>query len=110
MLDYKVIEAIADRIAKGHGVGVDRIVARPTVDSEGKDAIRVTLVLPTQAAEELSGDASLDLLYELDQALQGEGEERMAIVEYATQEEIEEEEARAANAFSEGDDGSEPEN
>jgi hypothetical protein len=110
MLEYKAIESIADRIAKGHGVGVDRIVARPTVDSEGKDAIRVTLVLPAGAAEELSGDASLDLLYELDQALQGEGEERMAIVEYATQEEIEEEEARATDAFSEGDDGSEPEN
>jgi hypothetical protein len=110
MLDYRVIEGVADRIARGHNVGADRVLARPAVDSDGKDAVRITLVLPAQAAEELSGDAVLDLLYELHQTLQKEGEERLAIVEYATEEEMKEEEDQAARTFPERDDGAEAEN
>ena len=109
MLDFRVIEGIADRIAKGHKIGADRVLARPAVDSDGKDAVRVTLVLPAQAAEELGGDAVLDLLYELHQTLQQEGEERLAIVEYATEEEMKEED-QAAWSFPEGDDAAEAEN
>jgi len=94
MLEFQTIEAIARRIAENKmaTLGLERVLARPAFDSEGRDALRVTVVLTPEAVQELSGDAALDLLAELNQALQREGEERFAVVEYATEAEMSEEE------------------
>jgi hypothetical protein len=63
-----------------------------TVDFEGRDAVRITIVLDPAAAASMKsrGDAVLDTLVEIKQALRNEGEERFPIVEYATQEELNE--------------------
>lgn len=94
MLDFVMIESIARRLAseKLGTPAFERLVARSATDSEGREALRITLVLSPEAATELSGDEALDLLTELNHALEREGEERFAVVEYATEAEMQEDE------------------
>lgn len=92
MLDFQTIESIAGRLAAQRLGTLERVLARPATDSEGKDAVRVTIVLTPRAVSELSGDEALDLLTELNQTLEREGEERFAAVYYATDAELREEE------------------
>lgn len=107
MLDFRAIEAIADRIAKNQVSEheLKRVLARSIVDSEGNDALRVTVVLTPKAVEELSGDAALELLSELQRALEQAGEERLTIVEYATESEMREEAEDEKAAEDEEDSG-----
>jgi len=67
---------------------LERIVTEPATDSEGKEALRIILVLKPGAAKILTGDQALDLLVGIQQKLQAEGEERFPIVEYATEQEL----------------------
>ena len=92
MLHDRQITDIAERIAKGQLPGADlqRVVTERATDSDGKDAVRITLVLAPASVEALTGDAALDLLVELQSALEMEGEERLPIVEYATEAELQE--------------------
>lgn len=87
--DHKINE-IAERVARGQvdEAGLERVLAEPITDSEGNDALRITVVLKPETAQSLSGEAALDLLVELQRALQKEGEERFATVQYATEEEL----------------------
>ncbi|MEA3011406.1 MAG: hypothetical protein QOJ91_3098 [Sphingomonadales bacterium] len=112
LLDFVTIEKIAAKAAETQvaNPGLERVVAKPTTDSEGRDALRITLVLRPEAVEALSGDAALDLLVTLQNDLQSEGEERLAIVEYATETEMKEEEedtleGERQDAELEGDEG-----
>jgi hypothetical protein len=84
--DRRIIE-IAERVAKAQipGTGLERIVSEPATDSEGNEALRITVILKPETAEALTGDSALDLLVGLQNALRGEGEERFPIVEYATE-------------------------
>jgi hypothetical protein len=94
MLDYRTIETIAGRVATQRvaEAGLERTLAEPATDSEGRDALRITLVLKPNAVEKLTGDAAIDLLVELQRALAQEGEERFPIIEYATEQELAEDE------------------
>ena len=100
MLDFVTIEKIAAKAARAQVAdhGLERVVAQPTTDSEGREALRITLVLRPEAVEALSGDTALDLLVSLQRELQSQGEERLAIVEYATEAEMREEEDEAREA------------
>jgi hypothetical protein len=62
------------------------------VDSEGRDALKITIVLMpgSTASIESKAEAVLDTLVQIKNRLQEEGEERFPIVEYATQEELDE--------------------
>jgi hypothetical protein len=93
MLDFLTIEKIATRAAKAQvaDAGLERIVVAPAVDSDGRDALRITLVLKPEAVRALSGDAALDLLVSVQQELARRDEERFPIVEYATEAELQEE-------------------
>lgn len=90
MLHDRDIAEIATRVAAGKvsEAGLERVITTPITDSEGHDALRITLVLKAQAASALTGDAALDLLVQLQQALRGKGEERLPIIEYATEDEL----------------------
>ena len=103
MLHDGKISEIAERVARGQvaDAGVERVVAEPTTDSEGNDALRITVVLKPEAAQSLSGDAALDLLVELQKELQNAGEDRFAIVQYATEQELEADQELAAEALGE---------
>jgi hypothetical protein len=68
--------------------GVDRVFSEPTADSEGHDALHITIVLRPGAADKISGDMALDTLVEVDKALRGAGEARFPIIDFATEEEL----------------------
>lgn len=69
-------------------IRVRRAIAEPTVDSQGEEALRITLVLDPQAIEHITGDHALDVLFEINEALQSAGDDRLPIISYATEEEV----------------------
>jgi hypothetical protein len=58
------------------------------VDWTGAEAWRVLIVLTPDAVSRISGDAALENLVALQKGVQGAGDDRFAIVEYATEEEL----------------------
>jgi hypothetical protein len=64
------------------------VFSEPTTDSEGRDALRITIVVEPEAVDKIEGDAVLDTLVELHDNLREAGDERLPIVEYATEEEL----------------------
>lgn len=106
MLDFATINGIADRVARKHvaAEGLSRVLSEEVTDSSGSDALRITLVLRPEAVSELSGDNALDLLVELQTELRSKSEERLPIVEYATEQELEGEDADGPLEEHEGED------
>ncbi len=62
---------------------VEQVSSEETFDSEGRDAVRITITLKPKAAARLEDDAVLDALVEIRTDLYAAGEERTPIVEYA---------------------------
>jgi hypothetical protein len=90
MLDQKKIDQIAHEVATANLTPqvVVRASSSPTSDSEGRDALRIMIVIEPDAVTRVSGDAVVDTLVQLHDRLRREGEERFPIVEYATEEEL----------------------
>lgn len=91
MLDVGTIANIARKAATKHleKGSVERVESEPATDSDGNDALRITLVLKPHTADTLDGDSVLDTLVAIQRELREAGEDRFPIVEYATQEELE---------------------
>ena len=91
MLDGRRIAEIAREVARAHlaSTNVTSVSSSPTIDSEGHDAVRITIVIDPGFESRIVGDAVLDTLVGIKDRLRREGEERLAIVEYATEEELE---------------------
>lgn len=91
MLELAKIAETVEKVAKSHLKPqiVTRAFAEPVIDSEGREALRVTIVIQPGAMSRLKGDAVLDTLVEIQDRLREVGEERFAIVEYATKDELE---------------------
>jgi hypothetical protein len=90
MLDEKRIRKIAQEVASANltSANISSVSSRPTIDSEGHDALRITIVIKSGSESKIGGDAALDTLVGIKDRLRREGEERLAIVEYATKEEL----------------------
>ncbi len=69
---------------------VVRAIVEPAVDLDGDDAWRITIVLDPGAADAIDGDAALDNLVQIHERLRRRGDERLPIVEFATEEELQE--------------------
>lgn len=67
---------------------VEGVLSEPTVDYDGRDALRITIVLKPGVVTKLDGDDLLDTLVQIQQSLLKSGEERFPMVEYATQAEL----------------------
>ncbi len=91
MLNEKRVREIAREVAGANlaSSNVASVSSGPAIDSEGHDALRITIVIESGAESRISGDAVLDTLVGIKDRLRREGEERLAIVEYATKEELE---------------------
>lgn len=91
MLDEKRIREIAQEVAVANlaSSNVSSVLSSTAIDSEGHDALRITIVIKSGAELKIKGDATLDTLVGIKDRLRREGEERLAIVEYATKEELE---------------------
>jgi hypothetical protein len=90
MLDEKRIEEIAREVASANlaSSNISSVSSSTAIDSEGHDALRITIVINPGSEAKISGDAALDTLVDIQDRLWSEGEERLAIVEYATNEEL----------------------
>jgi hypothetical protein len=90
MLDEKRIEEIAQEVARENlaSSNISSVSSSMAIDSEGHDALRITIVINSGSEAKISGDAALDTLVGIQDRLRREGEDRFAIVEYATDEEL----------------------
>jgi len=90
MLDEQKIAEIAQKVASANltSSNVTSVSSSPTTDSLGQDALRITIIIKSGAETTISGDAALDTLVGIRDELRLAGEERMAIIEYATKEEL----------------------
>jgi hypothetical protein len=90
MLDYAETSQVAEKAAKS-ALGkknVVRVFTEPGIDAEGHDALRITIVVTSDAVESLEGDALLDNLFKIHEALRQQNEERTPMIGYATEEEL----------------------
>jgi hypothetical protein len=71
--------------------GVQRVFSEPAADSEGLEALRITIVLKRGSADKISGDKALNTLVGVERALREAGEDRFPIIDYVTEEELESE-------------------
>lgn len=91
MLDPAKIVEIVGEVARSNlkSTSVTEVLVEPAIDSEGHEALRITIVVEPTAAARLKGDAVLNTLVQIQDRLQEAGEDRFPIVEYATKDELE---------------------
>jgi hypothetical protein len=75
-------------VAKLGNDNVVRLDWKPTTDSQGREALKITVVIPPGATQKLKHGAVLDALVRLQERLHEMGEDRTPIVEYATEAEL----------------------
>jgi hypothetical protein len=92
MISQAKVRQIASEVAKANldDANIQDVTSEPSSDSQGRDALRITIVVPPDAVPKLDGERLLNTLVQIHERLSREGEERLAIVEYATEEELEE--------------------
>jgi len=90
MLKNDDVVDIATRVAKAKlgEKNVLRVLSEAATDSEGQEALRITIVIGPKVAKRLKGDAVLDTLAEISSRLLKAGEGRFPIIEYATEAEL----------------------
>lgn len=90
MLAMKKIAEIAENVAVAElkEANVETVTSENWTNSKGQEAVKVTIVLKPGSVPKLEGDAVLDTLVKIRQRLENAGEDRLAIVEYATQAEL----------------------
>ena len=85
VLSSAQIEQIAKEMAVRHlsPQAVDHVSSQQIVDSQGRDAVRITITLTSKVGHQLNGDAVLDTLVAIQHRFAEQGEDRLPIVEYA---------------------------
>ena len=91
MLNERKIQKIAQEVARAKlsSANISSVSSSTAIDSEGNEALRITIVIKPGSESRIKGDDTLDTLVGIQQRLRREGEDRFAIVEYATKEELE---------------------
>jgi hypothetical protein len=88
--DAKIIELAKQAASANLGAqALESVRAEPIVDSEGRDALRITVIIKPGRVEGLSGNKLLNTLYQIQYQLSLAGEERLAVVDYSTKKELE---------------------
>jgi hypothetical protein len=70
-------------------VVLDEVIAKTMVRSDGDEGLRITLVLHPESVGAITGDEALQLLVDIRDGLEREGEKRLPLVEYATADDLE---------------------
>jgi proline racemase len=78
-------QALVGELGNNNVVRVEFVT---TTDSRGRDALKVTVVISPGATERLKNGATLDALVSLRARLHEMREERIPVIEYATEEEL----------------------
>ncbi len=92
MLSDKRIRQIAERAAAANlsSSNFTSVINSTATDSEGHEALRITIVIKPGAESKIKGDAALDTIVEIQSRLLKEGEDRFPLVEFATAKELSE--------------------
>lgn len=69
-------------------IRLSKVFSEPTIDSEGHEALHVTVVLKNNRSSEVTGDSALDTIVSIERELSKAGEERFPIVEFVTEDEL----------------------
>ena len=90
MLDQDRVDQIARDVATANlpRHAVTSVSSAPRTDSQGRDALQITIVLEPDAVPKITGDAVLDTLVQIHDNLRKAGDERFPIIEYATEAEL----------------------
>jgi hypothetical protein len=90
MLDKSSIDQIATQVATANlsSQNVTSVMSSTATDSEGREALRITIIIPPSAELKIEGSAALTTLVQMQESLQKAGEERFPIIEYATEKEL----------------------
>lgn len=86
-VDHVVSEA-ASAILKG-ATGVRSVASEPALDSQGREALNITIILKRGSVDKISGGKALDTLVSIERALREAKEERFPIINFVTEEELE---------------------
>ncbi|HKG82650.1 MAG TPA: hypothetical protein VKB16_05765 [Beijerinckiaceae bacterium] len=91
MISSEKIAQVAGEVAAANlsAKSIETVLSAPASDSEGRDAVRITIVIKPGIAAKLKDDAVLDTLVEIRRRLEQLGEERLPLIEYATKNELE---------------------
>jgi hypothetical protein len=90
MLDNSKIAKIARDVVTANlsnSAAVIDVTAAPRVDSEGRDALRITIVLRPINNARIEGEAALGTLVQIHTQLQAAGDDRFPLLEYTTENE-----------------------
>ncbi len=92
MLQTDEISQIVSEVVQANTTpkSVRRVMAEPATTSEGEDALQITIVLTPEAVAQLAAGDPLETLVRIWDRLRASGDERFPILEYATEEELEE--------------------
>ena len=90
MLQLRDVDVIVREVAQRHlaSLGVQNVQSEPTTDSEGNDALRITITLQSAEGIAHSGGALLDTLTEMLDRLNEAKDPRFAIIDYVSEEEL----------------------
>jgi hypothetical protein len=90
MLDIEKVIQISRDVAKSNlpPQSVVRVESEPTFDSQGDDALRITIVVAAESADQITGDAAVDTLVQIHDRLRDAGDGRFPIIEYTTEAEL----------------------
>jgi hypothetical protein len=90
MLNLPEVDWVVGRAASAalKGGKLGRVYSEPTLDSEGREALRIVIVLTGDKDRDLSGDDALNALVRIRRDLQKSGEERFPILEFVTEDEL----------------------
>jgi len=92
VLELAKVNEVVNKAASAtlkRGIGIRRVDSEPTLDSEGQEALHITIVLKGGSADKISGDTALDTLVRIERALREASEERFPIISFVTEEELE---------------------
>jgi hypothetical protein len=90
MLAVSEVDRVVDKAAAAalKKARVRRVFSSPTIDSDGHEALSVTIVLKIGRSEQVTGASAGEAILRIGQDLLRAGEERLAIVHFITEEEL----------------------
>jgi len=90
MLTSGDVDRVVDKAATAalKGVKLSKVYSTVTTDSDGRDALNITVVIESIGKNAMTGDAALNAIVRIQRDLRASGEERLAIVDFATEDEL----------------------
>ena len=85
----EVVTKAVSGILSRHGAAIHDVMAEPTLDLDGRDALSVTLVIARGTFDKVTGDDLGDIRLAISRALHKANEARFAFLTYTTEEELE---------------------